>query len=170
MSVSFKNVGSEDIDLTSIKVVGYTGASTDKATIQIIDASGNTATYEDGKPKTYYWRDADGSTGKWIRKSGRTNIDINPNDVKLAIGDAVWCQKYADGLSFQFAGEVIQTKTEVALTQANQAVGNMMALPVDLTEIKVEGYTGATTDKVTLQIIDASGNTATYADGKPKTY
>ena len=170
VTTSFKNVGSEVLDLTKIKVVGYTGASTDKASVQFIDATGNTAKDNAGKNKMYYWRDADGSSGKWVKKDGRNIIDIAAGDVTLGVGDALWWQKYADGLSLQFSGEVIQAETEVGLPLANQAVGNMMAVAVDLTAIKVAGYTGATTDKVSVQVIDATGNTEKDTAGKNKMY
>lgn len=157
---SFKNVGDTALDLTQIKVVGYTEASTDQVSVQYIDA-GNTATDDSGKYKAYFWRDADGTNGKWIKKDGRKIIDVAAGEAVIGVGDALWCQKEYDGLSLQFSGEVIQAETTVALPLANQAVGNMMAVAVDLTAIKVKGYTGATTDKV---------STATDDAGKYKAY
>ena len=118
----------------------------------------------------FYWRDADGTSGKWVKKDGRTIIDVAPGEATFQTGDALWWQKEIDGLALQFAGEVIQDKTEVALPLANQAVGNMMATPVDLTAIKVSGYTGASSDKVTVQIIDEMGNTEKDASGKSKMF
>lgn len=167
---SFKNVGNEALDLTQIKVVGYTGASQDKASVQFIDGAGNVAKGSDGKSKVYYWRDADGSNGKWVKKDGRSIIDVVVGEATLGAGEALWWQKNADGLSLQFAGEVIQSNTEVALPLANQAVGNMMATSVDLTTIKVSGYTGATSDKVSVQVIDGSGNVDKDANGKSMVY
>ena len=170
VTTSFKNIGSEVVDLTDIKVVGYTGASSDKASVQFIDASGNTAKDGAGKSKSYFWRDADGSSGKWVKKDGRNIIDVVPGEATLGVGDALWWQKYVDGLSLQFAGEVVQVDTDVMLPLANQAVGNMMAVPVDLTTIKVGGYTGASSDKVSVQVIDGSGNTAKDGAGKSMSY
>ena len=167
---SFKNVGDTAIDLTQIKVVGYTGACTDVASVQVIDATGNTAMDSEGKMKLYYWRDVDGSSGKWVKKDGRKILDVAEGEVTFGIGDALWWQKESDGLSLQFAGEVIQTKTEVALPLANQAVGNMMAVAIDLTAIKVDGYIGSSSDDVSVQVIDSTGNTATDSEGKMKLY
>ena len=170
ITTSFKNIGSAAIDLTQIKVVGYTGAIQDKASVQFIDGTGNTAKDTSGKSKAYFWRDADGSHGKWVRKDGRNIIDVVAGEATFGTGDALWWQKSVDGLSLKFSGEVIQAETEVSLPLANQAVGNMMALPVDLTTISVAGYTGSTTDKVSAQVIDGSGNTAKDASGKSKAY
>ena len=170
VTMSFKNIGSEVIDLTKIKVVGYTGASTDKASVQFIDAVGNVAKDSSGKSKVYYWRDADGSSGKWVKKDGRNIIDVASGEATLGVGEALWWQKNADGLSLQFAGEVIQVSTEVALPLASQAVGNMMAVAVDLSTITVGGYTGATTDKVSLQVLDGVGNVAKDQNGKSMVY
>ena len=167
---SFKNVGDTALDLTQIKVVGYTGANNDKVSVQFIDSAGNTAKDGSDKAKWYYWQDADGSNGKWVKKDGRKVIDVVAGEAILGVGDALWWQKKEDGLSLQFAGEVIQGETEVSLPLANQAVGNMMAVAVDLTTIKVGGYAGASTDKVTIQIIDAAGNTAKDSSGKAMWY
>ena len=57
---SFKNVGDTALDLTQIKVVGYTGANNDKVSVQFIDSAGNTAKDGSDKAKWYYWQDADG--------------------------------------------------------------------------------------------------------------
>ena len=167
---SFKNVGGTALDLTQIKVVGYTGASSDKASVQFIDGAGNVAKDSNGKSMVYYWRDADGSNGKWVKKDGRNIIDVTVGEATLGAGEALWWQKNTDGLSLQFSGEAIQDKTEVALPLANQAVGNMMAVPVDLIAINVVGYTGSTSDKVSVQIIDGSGNVAKDANGKSMVY
>lgn len=167
---SFKNVGDTALDLTQIKVVGYTGAIQDKATVQFIDSVGNTVKDENGKSMMFYWRDADGASGKWIKKDGRSIVDVAAGEATFGTGDALWWQKEVDGLSLQFAGEVILSETEVSIPLANQAVGNMMALAVDLTTIKVSGYTGSTSDKVTVQIIDEMGNTEKDASGKSKMF
>lgn len=170
VTTSFKNVGSDTLDLTQIKVIGYTGATTDKVSVQFIDGTGNTDTDEAGKYKLYYWRDADGSSGKWVKKDGRNIVDVAVGEATLGVGEALWWQKKEDGLSLQFSGEVIQSETSVLLPLANQAVGNMMAVSVDLKDIKVSGYTGATSDKVSVQIIDGTGNTDKDEAGKYKLY
>jgi hypothetical protein len=167
---SFKNVGNTALDLTQIKVVGYTGASIDKVSVQFIDAAGNTAKDSSDKAMWYYWQDSDGANGKWVKKDGRKVTDVAVGEAVLGIGDALWWQKKEDGLGLQFSGEVIQAQTSVSLPSANQAVGNMMAVPVDLTSIKVGGYSGASTDKVTIQIIDAAGNTAKDSSDKAMWY
>jgi hypothetical protein len=89
---SFKNVGDTALDLTQIKVVGYTGASTDMASVQVIDAAGNTATDASGKMMLYYWRDADGANGKWIKKDGRNIIAVAAGEVVLKPGEGIWVQ------------------------------------------------------------------------------
>ena len=167
---SFKNVGDTAIDLTQIKVVGYTGAISDKASVQFIDSAGNVAKDDSGKSKVYYWRDADGSSGKWVKKEGRVITDIALGEASIDAGEALWWQKSVEGLSLQFSGEVIRSQVEVALPLANQAVGNMMAVAIDLTAIKVGGYTDATSDKVTVQVIDAAGNVAKDANDKSMVY
>ena len=40
----------------------------------------------------YYWRDADGASGKWVKKDGRKIIDVTANEVVLNPGDGVWVQ------------------------------------------------------------------------------
>ena len=92
VTTSFKNIGSEVIDLTTVKVVGYTGASTDKASVQFIDAAGNTAKDANDKYKAYFWRDADGASGKWVKKDGRNIIDVAAEEVVLNPGDGLWVQ------------------------------------------------------------------------------
>ena len=82
------------VDLKAIKVAGYTGATTDKVTVQVIDAAGNTAKDANNKYMVYYWRDADGSSGKWVKKDGRTIIDLPTEAVVLNPGDGLWVQNY----------------------------------------------------------------------------
>ena len=118
----------------------------------------------------YYWRDADGSSGKWVKKEGRVITDIALGEASIDAGEALWWQKSVEGLSLQFSGEVIRSQVEVALPLANQAVGNMMAVAIDLTAIKVGGYTDDTSDKVTVQVIDAAGNVAKDANDKSMVY
>ena len=38
----------------------------------------------------YYWQDADGSSGKWVKKDGRKVIDVVADEVVLNPGDGIW--------------------------------------------------------------------------------
>ena len=89
------------VDLTKIKVAGYAGATTDKVSAQIIDGAGNTAKDEAGKSMAYFWRDADGSSGKWIKKDGRNIIDVSLGDVVLNPGDGIWVQNKETATSYK---------------------------------------------------------------------
>lgn len=80
------------VDLSAITVGGYTGVTTDKVSLQVLDGVGNVAKDTNGKSMVYYWRDADGSNGKWVKKDGRNIIDLAKEEVVLNPGDGVWVQ------------------------------------------------------------------------------
>jgi len=89
------------MDLTSIKVGGYTGATTDEVSVQVIDATGNVEIDSTDKAKVYYWRDADGSNGKWVKKDGRKITDLSAEEVVLNPGDGIWVQNYATSTPYK---------------------------------------------------------------------
>ena len=145
----------DSIDLTSIKVTGYTGESMGDIVIQTLDAFGGTVA-------TYLWIDDNGAGDfdpGWYDDGFEA---IAAGDVFIDAGTALWTSG-SDGISLTYAGQVLSAASVIPLRSGYTAVANPNAVAVDLTDVLVTGYTGESMGDAVIQTLDAFGGTvATY--------
>ena len=147
--------GGKMVDLTDVKVTGYTGDSQGEVVVSKLDETGATIDEE-----TYKWNDyRDDESGDRIVcwKAGRKTV--NPGTVTFQAGEALWtvCQK--DGFNFQSSGQVPTSKVVVEMHEAGIQINNATPVDVDLTKCVITGYTGDSQGEVVVSKLDETGAT-----------
>ena len=146
----------DSIDLTSIKVAGYTGESMEDVVIQTLDSFGNAIA-------TYSWIDDDGAGDFDPGLYDEGYEAVEPGTVFIDAGTALWTAGL-DELHLTYAGQVLAAASVIPLQAGYTAVANPNAVAVDLTDVLVTGYTGESMEDVVVQTLDSFGNAvATYS-------
>lgn len=154
LTACFGGIGTTDsaIDLTDIKVnLGENAGSIfGDVYIQLLDEAGVTG-------PIYCYNDLEGEfDAGWYTEDAEP---ISKGDVVLPVGQGLWTTAI-EGVSFTYAGQVIDTDVEIQLRDGATACGNMMAVPVDLTDVLVSGYEAGTVfGDIYVQILDNAGVT-----------
>lgn len=142
------------IDLTTIIPAGYDEVSEGELTAQTLDAYGRTTA-------TYYWYDVEGEVYGWLDD---TDEPVKAGAVMIQPGAGLWFVAPDEGYSFVSSGSVLtQGDVSVGLRSGALPIANPTPVPVDLTDIIVNGYEGDTEGDVTVQELDSYGRTtSTY--------
>ncbi len=145
----------DSVDLTSIKVAGYTGECMDTVYVQVLNYLGQTTA-------TYYWQDDNGGGDFDPGWYDEDYAPIAAGEVFIDAGTALWTSG-DDGIYLTYSGQVLTAATAVPLRFGYTPVANPNAVAVDLTDILVTGYTGECMDTVNIQVLNYLGQTtATY--------
>ena len=145
------------VDLTEMKVTGYTGETKGEVYVQTLNEFGhNTA--------NYYWYDYTNKKGKkivaWLDED---DAQIEKGIVEFQAGEGLWATSDGDGFGFQSSGQVPTSKIVVELQDGGLSVANPTPVSVDLTACAITGYAGETKGEVFVQTLNEFGhNTANY--------
>ena len=134
------------VDLTDVIPVGYTGTSEEEVKVQILNEGGMGGT-------TYSWIDI-GDDKFWIDEE-----PIEKGQMTFDPGDGLWVQAPNENYKLQSNGEVLTAAGGLAVTlrHGKKLVNNVTPVPVDLTDIEVTGYKGASEEEVKVQILNEGG-------------
>jgi len=148
MGAQFANVGTEKaIDLTDIKVTGYTGETQADLKAQLLDSAGRGG-------MTYSYYDVPGEFTGWMDSFDNP---IEPGQVVLQPGAGFWVYAPSTDWALQTAGEVPTADIAVTLIDGFRMVVNSTPVAMDLSKVGVTGYTGETQADVKAQVLDSAG-------------
>ena len=153
----FIPISAEKVDLTEIKVTGYTGETKAEVYVQTLNEFGHDTA-------NYYWYDYTNKQSKHI--VGWFDDDNEPVEegvVEFQAGEGLWATSDGDGFGFQSSGQVPTSSVVVELQDGGLSVANPTPVTVDLTACSVTGYTGETKAEVYVQTLNEFGHdTANY--------
>lgn len=142
---TFKNVTTANYPIDNFTVQGATDSMT---SIQVLDSEGQVA-------GTYYWYNefVDGTTtypAGWFDALG-----VEPANISLAPGEAVFFYTEESGVTIQSAGEVPGEITHAITGYA--MIGNGSPVTIDIDSLTVSGATDSMTS---IQVLDSEGQVA----------
>jgi len=148
MGAQFAGVGTEKaIDLTDVKVTGYTAPTQAQVYMQVLDSVGRGG-------MTYYYYDVPGEFTGW---ADSFDNPVEPGQVMIQPGSGYWTNAPGTDWAIQTAGEVPTSDIAVGLIKGFRMIVNSTPVPMDVAKIGVTGYTAPTQAQVYMQVLDSVG-------------
>lgn len=156
---AFVPVSSDVVDLSDLKVTGYTGSVKSGVEAQTLDEYGDS-------DRSFQW--FDGTVGKvtlygWYEDGDPSCLhdDYDEEDrVRIQPGSGLCIFVNDPSMTIESAGQVPQEDVSVEMpSDEGTLIANPTPLVVDLSDTKIAGYTGSVKAGVELQTLDEYGDT-----------